>query len=190
MYTNSCVTLFPSDSLVSPSLHVQWGNTPLLRAAQKGYVEVACFLLDNGSNVHEQNNVSRLKRILAACDTFLCMHIVYDTVCFMVYVIQSFSYVDKGIPSYSIQCVLHSVANKQWNLGFTPHIPPRAYLLYPKDYVLHRELCMCAQEVICTVVSLFLLFNAGRTQCLSLVCCGRPSCCHSAPCPQDGGPPL
>ena len=54
----------------SPRTHtcVQWGNTPLLIAAAKGHAEVAHFLLDNGSNVHEQNDVSRLKRILSACD--------------------------------------------------------------------------------------------------------------------------
>ena len=40
------------------------------------------------------------------------------------------------------------------------------------------------------VVSLFLFFNLGRTQCLSLVCCMRPSWGCWVPCPQDGGPPL
>ena len=73
----SCGTLLvdmsvPSNSISPPSPRthtcVQWGNTPLLIAAAKGHAEVAHFLLDNGSNVHEQNDVSRLKRILSACD--------------------------------------------------------------------------------------------------------------------------
>ena len=41
-----------------------------------------------------------------------------------------------------------------------------------------------------SVVRLFLLPNVGRTQCLSLVCWGWPSCCCSIPCSQNGGPPL
>ena len=66
-YTSSCGTLVvdisvPSDSIASPSLHVQWGNTPLLIAAEKGHAEVARFLLENGSNVHEQNNVGTRNR--------------------------------------------------------------------------------------------------------------------------------
>ena len=47
----------PSDYTVSASLHVQEGTTPLLRAAQEGHGGVARFLLNNGSNVQEQNNV-------------------------------------------------------------------------------------------------------------------------------------
>ena len=55
--------------------------------------------------------------------------------------------------------------------------------------LLHHPACMCV-HMWWSVVSLFLLFNAGRTQCLSLVCWGWPPCCCSAPCSQDGGPPL
>ena len=57
----------------SPSLHVQWGNTPLLRAAQEGHTEVACFLLENGSTIEEQNNVSRTEGVLskASCDQLI-----------------------------------------------------------------------------------------------------------------------
>ena len=47
----------PSDSIVPPSLHVQWGYTPLLSAAHGGHAEIANFLLARGSNVQEQNNV-------------------------------------------------------------------------------------------------------------------------------------
>ena len=61
-YTSSCGTLLvdmsvPSDSIVSSSLHVQEGNTPLLLAAWKGHAGVAQFLLARGSSVQEQNNV-------------------------------------------------------------------------------------------------------------------------------------
>ena len=47
----------PSGSILSPSLHVQSGNTPLLRAAVNGHAEVTLFLLRNGSSVMEQDNV-------------------------------------------------------------------------------------------------------------------------------------
>ena len=47
----------PSDYTVSPSLHVQEGTTPLLRAAQKGHGGVARFLLARGSSVQEQDKV-------------------------------------------------------------------------------------------------------------------------------------
>ena len=67
--TIRCVS--PSDSIVSSSLHVQWGYTPLLRAARKGHAEVARFLLENGSNVQEENNVSRLERMLPACGYYI-----------------------------------------------------------------------------------------------------------------------
>ena len=44
---------------VSISLpHVQYGQTPFLTAAAMGYVEVASFLLDNGSNILELADVS------------------------------------------------------------------------------------------------------------------------------------
>ena len=43
---------------VSPSLHMQWDSTPLLIAAQVGHAEVAHFLLENGSSVQEQSDVS------------------------------------------------------------------------------------------------------------------------------------
>ena len=42
------------------SLNEQRGKTPLLLAVFKGHAEVAQFLLENGSDVHEQNNVSRI----------------------------------------------------------------------------------------------------------------------------------
>ena len=63
MYTSSCGTLLvdmsvPSDSIVSPSLHVQWGNTPHLRAVEKGHADIARFLLASGSVVYERNSVS------------------------------------------------------------------------------------------------------------------------------------
>ena len=56
---------------MSPSLHVQWGNTPLLRAAQKGHGEIVRFLLGNGSKVEEQNNVGGPKGVLSSCDCIM-----------------------------------------------------------------------------------------------------------------------
>ena len=47
----------PSDSIVSPSFHVQWGRTPLLRAAQNDHGGVARFLLARGSSAQEQDHV-------------------------------------------------------------------------------------------------------------------------------------
>ena len=46
-----------SDSIMSSSLHVQWGYTPLLRAVVEGHAGVVHFLLARGSSVQEQNNV-------------------------------------------------------------------------------------------------------------------------------------
>ena len=60
-----------TDSFVPPSLHVQGGNTPLLRSAQEGHAEIARFLVWNGSEVHEENNVSRLERMPSACGFYL-----------------------------------------------------------------------------------------------------------------------
>ena len=37
---------------------MQYGETPFLLAAAKGYVEVAGFLLDNGSSILERTDVS------------------------------------------------------------------------------------------------------------------------------------
>ena len=70
--------------------------------------------------------------------------------------------------SHALQCTYH----------FTPTI---VYFLTLLHACVHRWW---------SVVSLFLLFNAGRIQCLSLVCWGWPSCCCSIPYPQNGGPPL
>ena len=38
--------------------HVQYGQTPFLAAAARGHVEVAAFLLDNGSSILELADVS------------------------------------------------------------------------------------------------------------------------------------
>ena len=61
----------PPESIVFPSLHVQLGNTPLLRAAPKGHGEIVRFLLENGSDVEEQNNVGGLKGVLSCCDCIM-----------------------------------------------------------------------------------------------------------------------
>ena len=62
-YTSSCGALLvdmsvPSDSIVSPSLRVQWGYTPLLRAVGEGHADIAHFLLSSGSVFNERNSVS------------------------------------------------------------------------------------------------------------------------------------
>ena len=61
----------PPESIVFPSLHVQWGKTPLLRAGQKGHGKIVGFLLKNGSNVEEQNNVGGPKGVLSSCDCIM-----------------------------------------------------------------------------------------------------------------------
>ena len=65
----------PPESIVFPSLHVQWGNAPLLRAAEKGHGEIVGFLLKNGSNVEEQGNVGGPKGVLSVCDCKCCMYV-------------------------------------------------------------------------------------------------------------------
>ena len=40
------------------SLNQQWGYSPLLRAVVKGHADVAGFLLESGSDVIGQTNVS------------------------------------------------------------------------------------------------------------------------------------
>ena len=47
---------------------MQWGKTPLLRAAEKGHEGVVRFLLENGSDVEEQDNVGGLKGVLSCSD--------------------------------------------------------------------------------------------------------------------------
>ena len=44
------------------SLTEQWGDTPLLRAVLRGHADVARFLLESGSDVHEQDNVSLVEQ--------------------------------------------------------------------------------------------------------------------------------
>ena len=61
----------PPDSIVLPSLHVQLGYTPLLKAAQEGHAEIARFLLESGSDVQEENNVSRQEWMLYACGYYI-----------------------------------------------------------------------------------------------------------------------
>ena len=50
---------------------MQWSKTPLLRAAQKGHGEIVSFLLKNGSNVEEQDNVGGPKGVLSSCDCIM-----------------------------------------------------------------------------------------------------------------------
>ena len=44
------------------SFNEQWGYTPLLRAVLNGHADVACFLLESGNDVHEQDNVSMVEQ--------------------------------------------------------------------------------------------------------------------------------
>ena len=44
------------------TLNVQWGRTPLLIAVLRGHADVARFLLESGSDVHEQANVSMVEQ--------------------------------------------------------------------------------------------------------------------------------
>ena len=44
------------------SLTEQWGYTPLLRAVLRGHADVARFVLESGSDVHEQDNVSMVEQ--------------------------------------------------------------------------------------------------------------------------------
>ena len=43
---------------MSPSLHVQWGYTPLIRAVVTGHADIARFLLASGSDFSERDSVS------------------------------------------------------------------------------------------------------------------------------------
>ena len=61
----------PPKYIVFPSLHVQEGTTPLLRAAEKGHAEIVRFLLENGSDVEEQDNVGGPKGVLSSCDCIM-----------------------------------------------------------------------------------------------------------------------
>ena len=45
------------------SLNEQGGFTPLLRAVLSGHAEVARFLLESGSDVYEQDNVSLVQQV-------------------------------------------------------------------------------------------------------------------------------
>ena len=45
------------------SLTEQWGRTPLLRAVLSGHADVARFLLESGSDVYEQDNVSMVEQL-------------------------------------------------------------------------------------------------------------------------------
>ena len=53
------------------SFNEQWGRTPLLIAVLRGHADVARFLLENGSDVHEQTNVSMVEQ------SYVFVHVVY-----------------------------------------------------------------------------------------------------------------
>ena len=83
MYTSWCgsslvVTSVSSDSIVSPSRYVQWGNTPLLKASWNGHAEVTRFLLESGSSVLEQNNVGWPKGASAKCPVVISCFFWYS----------------------------------------------------------------------------------------------------------------
>ena len=66
-----------TDSFVPPSLHVQWGSAPLLSSAKEGHAEIARFLLWNGSDVQEEDNVSKLERMPSACGFYLLSNAIF-----------------------------------------------------------------------------------------------------------------
>ena len=49
---------------ISALLLAQDGGTPLMWAALKGHTEVSAYLLENGSNIEEEANVSGLSAVL------------------------------------------------------------------------------------------------------------------------------
>ena len=53
------------------SLNEQTGRTPLLRAVLSGHADVARFLLESGSDVHEQANVCMVEQ---SC---VFVHVIY-----------------------------------------------------------------------------------------------------------------
>ena len=55
------------------SFNEQWGYTPLLRAVLNGHADVARFLLESGSDVHEQDNVSMVEQ---SCVFFVLVSLV------------------------------------------------------------------------------------------------------------------
>ena len=54
------------------SLTEQWGYTPLLTAVLSGHADVARFLLESGSDVYEQDNVSLVEQSLCLLGFGLC----------------------------------------------------------------------------------------------------------------------
>ena len=55
------------------SFNEQCGRTPLLRAVLSGHADVACFLLESGSDVHEHANVSMVEQPYVFMHVTLCM---------------------------------------------------------------------------------------------------------------------
>ena len=50
----------------------QWGRTPLLRAVVSGHADVARLLLESGSDVHEQANVSMVEQLCVFLNVVYC----------------------------------------------------------------------------------------------------------------------
>jgi ankyrin repeat protein len=53
------------------------GDTPLIKACQRGHVETARVLLDHGANVDQQNNVSSKIH-----NTIILVHKINSNVCY------------------------------------------------------------------------------------------------------------
>ena len=124
-YTSWCGTLLvdmsvPSDSIVSPSLDVQWGYTPLMRAAQKGHGGVSRFLLARRSSVQEQNNVGWPKGVLSSCDHLM----LFSAVCALLEIVGWLFWTIK----HAKQMTLHFQLSLQCNVspvtGFVRHTKP------------------------------------------------------------------
>ena len=82
VFSFECMTidrLCEYKSTVSPSLYIQWGNTPLLVAAENDHAEVVCFLLESGSvsYSYEMNSVSAYSKTCEGACPFLYVRILW-----------------------------------------------------------------------------------------------------------------
>ena len=62
---------------------MQYGQTPFLRAAARGHVEVASYLLDNGSSILEQADVSD-HQLPGTCVPHTLINFLHPPICIYV----------------------------------------------------------------------------------------------------------
>jgi len=77
-FVNSIFDIYASVTYLSLSLHIKSGKSALLLASENGHLEVVKYLLSNGANIGDKDNVRYISFFPPRVHDY-SLHYLYDT---------------------------------------------------------------------------------------------------------------